>query len=122
MGHPYASGKKANAICDICGDRCKYIELKPIIRKKVKTGLLACPTCWDEDHPQNNLNTRPVYDPQALRDPRPDNSLNEDNTYGSRGIQWGWAPVGLADPFGLMNNDLLGQSQVGQVSITTTQG
>lgn len=40
-----------------------------------KTGLLVCPECWDEDHPQNQLGRFPVDDPQALRNPRPDSGL-----------------------------------------------
>jgi hypothetical protein len=70
----------------------------------------------------------PVDDPQALRDPRPDNSygqaglnVNNNPTDGSRVIQWGWAPVGLNNPLGLFGlpNTLLGVGQVGTVTIQT---
>jgi hypothetical protein len=78
--------------------------------------------------PQLQLGMYPVDDPQALRDPRPDNSyyqsgLNPNNnpSDGSRIIQWGWAPVGLNNPLGLsgLPNTLLGNGQVGTVTIET---
>ena len=68
----FATGKYANAMCDICAIRCKYTELKPTFVRGRKTGLLACPTCWDPDHPQNFLDTFVTTDPMALRNPRPD--------------------------------------------------
>jgi hypothetical protein len=86
----------------------------------------------------------PVYDPQALRNPRRDNSYieagltgiqietlnlpNEDvdafgtPSGGSRQIQWGWAPVGLNNPLnlsGLVNN-LVAGGEVGTVTVTIT--
>ena len=41
---------------------------------------------------------------------------------GSRIIQWAWAPVGGASYFdaGLTPNDLVGQGNVGTVTVTTT--
>jgi hypothetical protein len=81
----------------------------------------------------------PVNDPQAVREPRPDLSylvsgtsglqeLLTDSTSiqgigypegGSRVIQWGWNPVGLGNDFGLTPNTLLGQGQLGTVTVTT---
>jgi hypothetical protein len=70
----FASGKYANAICDICGVRCKYSELRETTIRGRRTGLLTCPTCWDPDHPQNFLPeaVHVLPDAVALRDPRPD--------------------------------------------------
>ena len=71
----FASGKYAWGMCDICGVRCKYIELRePTIRGK-RTGLLVCPTDYDPDHPQNFLSRYISTDPQALRHARPDTGL-----------------------------------------------
>lgn len=68
----YADGKKALGICDICGFSYKLRQLKSVVRNRVKTGLLACPTCWDEDHPQYELSRLRIEDAQAIRDPRTD--------------------------------------------------
>jgi len=84
----------------------------------------------------------PVEDPQALRNPRPDNTyyqagytglqLNQnagntgngfgDPTGGSRVFQWGWAPVGGASSFDsvLTPNYLIAVGQVGTVTVSTT--
>lgn len=68
----YASGKKAIAECDICGFRYYLRELKDVYRNNIKTGLKACPECWDEPHPQEELNRLRIEDAQAVQDPRPD--------------------------------------------------
>ena len=81
----FASGKWALGICDICGFEYKLKDLREVIERLKKTGLKACPTCWEEDHPQNLQGTFKVTDPQALRDPRPD-AKND------RGM-FGWNPV-----------------------------
>jgi hypothetical protein len=68
----FTSGKYANAICDVCGIRCKYTELRPTFVRGRRTGLLTCATCWNSDHPQNFLDKFVAVDPQALRHARPD--------------------------------------------------
>lgn len=88
MGAPFASGKHAFGFCDRCGFRTKLFDLKKEVVKQKITGLLVCPECWTPDQPQLMLGTFPVYDPQALRNPRPDRPRE------SRDIQWNWAPVG----------------------------
>jgi hypothetical protein len=35
---------------------------------------MVCKACWDPDQPQLQLGMYPVDDPQALRNPRPDNT------------------------------------------------
>ena len=76
---------------------------------------MVCPSCWEPDQPQNQQGMYPVDDPQALRNPRPDNSYAQ-----SRDIQWGWNPVGLNDSLNLSGlvNDLEGNGQLGTVTIT----
>jgi hypothetical protein len=128
MPNRFASGKRAIAECDRCGFRYKLKELKQLVIKTKNVNLLVCPTCWEPDQPQLQLGMYPVDDPQALRNPRRDNSYRQSGLNaegnpgeGSRIIQWGWNPVGLNDPLGLsgLTNTLLGQGQVGTVSVQT---
>jgi hypothetical protein len=127
MGNRYASGKKAIAECDRCGQQYKLKQLKTEIIKQRKYELLVCPTCWDPDQPQLMLGTFPVEDPQALRDPRKDTTyvtsgvnVNGNLSGGSRDIQWGWQPVGGASNFdaGMTPNYLVATTFVGTVSIS----
>ena len=127
MGNRFASGKKAIAMCDRCGQQYKLKALKTEIIKQRKYQLLVCPECWDPDQPQLMLGTFPVDDPQALRNPRKDTtyvtagvSATGSLTGGSRDIQWGWAPVGgsrLNDD-GLTPNYLVATTSVGTVTIS----
>lgn len=68
----YANGKKALGICDVCGFTYKLRQLKDVVRNRVRTGLKACPSCWEDDHPQYELSRIRIEDAQAIRDPRPD--------------------------------------------------
>ena len=104
MGSPFASGKKAIACCDRCGFQYLLKELKYEVVKQKRTGLLVCGECWSPDHPQLMLGSFPVFDPQALRNPRRDNSylqsgltVDDSLAQGSRVFQWGWNPVGGGD-------------------------
>ncbi len=101
MPNRFASGKRAIAECDRCGQQFKLKQLKEEIIKQRKYQLLVCPECWDPDQPQLMLGTFPVEDPQALRNPRKDTTyvtsginVNGYPSGGSRDIQWGWNPVG----------------------------
>lgn len=143
-GPKFATGKKAIAECDRCGFRYKLKQLKKLVIKTKNINLLVCPTCWEPDQPQLQLGMYPVYDPQALQNPRKDtsyiqagftgiqtNSLNLPNedvdafgtpSGGSRQIQWGWNPVGLDNPLqlsGLLNN-LVANGETGTVTVTIT--
>jgi len=133
MANRYASGKFAIAECDRCGQRYMLKELKKEIIKTKLFQIKVCPECWDPDQPQLSLGLYPVYDPQAVREPRPDvsyyqsgnNSVNIGQGYpdeGSRVFQWGWNPVGGAEGIdnGLTPNDLTLSVQIGTVTITTT--
>jgi hypothetical protein len=128
MPNRFATGKKAIAECDRCGFRYKLDRLHKLTIKTKNVNILVCPTCWEQDHPQLQLGMYPVDDPQALRNPRPDNSYYQsglnDNGYpgeGSRVIQWGWNPVGLNNPLGLsgLTDTLQATGAVGSVTVTT---
>jgi hypothetical protein len=126
MPNRFASGKRAIAQCDRCGFRYKLKQLKKLVIKTKNVNILVCPSCWEPDQPQLQLGMYPVDDPQALRDPRPDNSylqaglnVNGNPSDGSRIIQWGWNPVGLNNPLGLSGlvNVLEAQGSVGTVTV-----
>ena len=129
MGNRYASNKIAIAICDRCGFRFRLRELRTLIIKTKQVNLLVCKECWEPDQPQLQLGMYPVDDPQALRNPRPDNTYVQSGVLadgsigeGSRNIQWGWNPVGGARSYddGLTPNNLVAQGQVGTVTVVTT--
>jgi len=127
MGNRFASGKKAIAMCDRCGQQYLLKKLKTEVIKQRLYQLLVCPECWDPDQPQLMLGTFPVDDPQALRNPRPDttyvtsgvNSAGNPSG-GSRDIQWGWQPVGGAslNDAGLTPNYLVATTFVGTVTVS----
>jgi hypothetical protein len=142
MPSQFASGKHSIAQCDRCNFRYKLKVLKTQTVKTKPFKIKVCPTCWDPDQPQLQLGMYPVNDPQAVREPRPDNSyLQSGNSgiqtvntggsdedefgypeLGSRVFQWGWNPVGGARSFDstLTPNYLIAIGQVGTVTISTT--
>ena len=141
MPNQFSSGKYAIAQCDRCGFRFKLTTLRKEIIKTKKYDLKVCPECWDPDHPQLQLGMYPVDDPQAVREPRPDNSYLQSGTsglqinltgdgpdgfgsveMGSRVFQWGWNPVGGAKGFDdfLTPNDLIASGQIGTVTVDIT--
>ena len=129
MGNRFASGKIAIAICDRCGYRFRLRELRKLIIKTKQVNILVCKNCWDPDQPQLQLGMYPVDDPQALRNPRNDNTYIQSGTTangsiggGSRDIQWGWNPVGMSQGFDseLTPNYLVGVGQVGTVTVVIT--
>lgn len=133
----FASGKFAIAECDRCGFRFKLTTLKKLTIKTKNVSIKVCKECWEMDHPQLQLGMYPVNDPQAVREPRRDNSYyqsgntglqikvnggttiagNGTPSGGSRQIQWGWNPVGMKYDFGETPNDLIGVGSVGKVTI-----
>jgi hypothetical protein len=135
MGNRFSSGKNSIAECDRCGFRYKLKELKKLTIKTKQVTIKVCHTCWEPDQPQLQLGMYPVQDPQAVREPRRDNSylqsgytglqltLNTDfgdPSGGSRIFQWGWAPVGgsSGSDAGLTPNALTSPAQIGSVTIT----
>lgn len=122
MPSRFASGKFAISECDRCGFRYKLTQLKTLVIKTKNVNIKVCPECWEPDQPQLLLGMYPVNDPQAVREPRPDNSYYEegnDGAGGSRVIQWGWNPVGGARGAdnGLTPDALVGVGQVGTVTV-----
>ena len=102
----YARGKYAFGYCDKTGFRYPLADLVPEFSNGVKTGFLVGRDVVDPDQPQNFLGRIKINDPQSLRNPRPDTSLEE-----SRGL-FGFNPVW---------NDLqFMQSGVGTVTINIT--
>jgi hypothetical protein len=129
MPNRFASGKRAIAECDRCGQQYLLKKLKTEIIKQRKYQLLVCPECWDPDQPQLMLGTFPVEDPQALRNPRKDttyvtsgNNAGGVPSGGSRDIQWGWMPIGGSILFDtvLTPNYLVATASVGTVTISVT--
>jgi len=129
MGNRFASGKIAIAICDRCGFRFRLRELRKLIIKTKQVNILVCKNCWEPDQPQLQLGMYPVDDPQALRNPRNDNTYYQSGVLadgsiggGSRNIQWGWNPVGMSQSFdaALTPNNLVGLGQVGTVTVVIT--
>jgi len=135
MGNRFSSGKNSIAECDRCGFRYKLKELKKLTIKTKQVAIKVCKTCWEQDQPQLQLGMYPVQDPQAVREPRRDNSYYQagytglqlttntdfgDPSGGSRVFQWGWAPVGGASggDAGLTPNALAPVGVVGSVTIT----
>jgi len=74
----FASEKKAIGDCDRCGITWPLKKLKFLTIRMKRTNIRVCPDCWEADHPQYQLGTFKVFDPQALRNPRPAN--NDDRT------------------------------------------
>ena len=80
MGNRFASGKIAIAICDRCGFQFRLRELRQLIIKTKQVNILVCKECWEPDQPQLQLGMYPVDDPQALRNPRKDNTYYQSGT------------------------------------------
>jgi hypothetical protein len=140
MPNRWASGKHSIAQCDRCNFRYKLKELKTQTVKTKPFKIKVCPSCWDPDQPQLQLGMYPVDDPQAVQDPRPDNSyLQSGNNglqtsssggttpsgfgnpdMGSRVFQWGWSPVGGGSNWPMTPNDLVSGVVLGAVTVTTT--
>jgi hypothetical protein len=135
MGNRFSSAKNSIAECDRCGFRYKLKELKKLTIKTKQVSIKVCKTCWEQDQPQLQLGMYPVSDPQAVREPRPDNSYQQagytglqltlntdfgDPSGGSRIFQWGWRPVGgsSSNDAGLTPNFLTSAGVVGTVTIT----
>jgi hypothetical protein len=60
--------------------------------------MMACDACWNPSHPQLRLGEVPIYDPEGLRNPRPDDGLAE-----SREIVITPAEAALAAQLGILS-------------------
>lgn len=104
----FATGKHAFGISDRSGFRYRLKDMR-----KEWNGLLVGRDEWEEKHPQLQP-LRAIPDPQALRDPRPEQNLDE-----QRDIQYGYDPVGFRDIPGITPaNNLVAQGEVGTVTVT----
>ena len=68
----FATGKYAKGICDVCGVAYLLNELRTTTVRGKPTHVMACPICWDADHPQNFLSEVVHADAEALREARPE--------------------------------------------------
>lgn len=68
----FARGKIARGTCDRCGFAFLLSSLREESVKGVGQNNRVCDSCFDSDHPQNFQGMTPIYDPQALRNARPD--------------------------------------------------
>ena len=102
----YAKGKYAFGFCDRTGFRYPLKDLVPEYKNGTKTGFLVGRDVADPDQPQNFLGRIKIFDPQSLRNPRPDNSVEI-----SRQII-GWNPVGNTAEYMICS--------IGTVTVNTT--
>jgi hypothetical protein len=77
MPGAFSSGKNAWGECDVCGQTFRLHALRALTVNGTQTNTLACPPCWNEDHPQYFVNRLDMTDPQALLNPRPVGNLEE---------------------------------------------
>ena len=137
MATQFASGVHSIAECDRCGFRYKLKELKKLTIKTKNVSIKVCHECFEMDQPQLQLGMFPIFDPQAVREPRRDNSYYQSGNTGldinvnggigvlangtpaggSRQIQWGWFPVGMKFDYNETPNTLVANGQVGIVTI-----
>ena len=111
----YASGKYAFGYCDRTGFRYPKKDLVPQIVNQRPTGLLVGKDVVDPDQPQLQLGRVRVDDPQALRNPRPDQSLEESRKF------FAFDPVGGGvTSLGSRTVGLNIEAKVGQVTVTTS--
>ena len=97
----FATGQYALALCDRCGQQYDYVLLQ-----KEWNGLRVCPECFEQKHPQ--LEPSPVpFEPEALRDPRPDRKEPTEILVGQNTF-----PL-------FTNTSIQGISSVGKVEVTT---
>jgi|TARA_R100001460_G_scaffold6988_1_gene18016 hypothetical protein len=103
----YASGKNAYGISDRSGRRYRLKEMR-----LEWTGSLVGPDEFEPKHPQL-FPPKAFPDPQALRNPRP-----EQNLASERAVQTGYNPVGFRDIPGITpRNNLVAEGGVGSVTI-----
>jgi hypothetical protein len=112
----YATGKHAYGFCDRCSFRYPLKQLKEQFEAGARTNLMVCPTCWEEDNPQDELGKIPLGpESQALYRPRPDKDIVETRSYNA------FNPVGGGlDEFGSRTVGLDIFAVVGDVTVEVT--
>ena len=102
----FASGKHAFGFCDLTGFRYPLKDLVPQIVDGRPTGLLVGKDVNSPDQPQLKLGRIRMDDPQALRNPRPDQGLDASRILSS------------FDPVGQVGLEMFGS--VGIVTVSTS--
>ena len=111
----YAAGKYAFGYCDLTGFRYPIKDLVPQIKNGRPTGLRGGKDVVSPDQPQLQLGRLRLDDPQALRNPRPDQSLEESRKF------FAFDPVGGGvTSLGSRTVGLNIEAEVGQVTVTTS--
>ena len=111
----YARGKYAYGFCDVTGFRYALKDLVPLIRDGRDTGFRVGFDVLDKDNPQYELGRMKMSDPQALRNPRPDTSLEASRILGS------FYPVGGGvTELGSRTVGLDITGEIGRVTVVTT--
>jgi|TARA_R100000935_G_C2828383_1_gene163599 hypothetical protein len=105
----FATGKWAYGISDRSGFRYRLRDMR-----REWNGLLVGKDEWEAKQPQLEP-IRATPDPQALKNPRPEQNVPQKNN-----IQWGWNPVGMVGDGSLTPNNLIAQGSVGTVTVVTT--
>ena len=82
--------KPVPGICDRCGLRYKLRDLAEEYVLGRRTGLLVCPSCYDESHPQLDTRRVKTSDRQNVKNSRSDNSELANSRRFSA-----WNPVGF---------------------------
>jgi hypothetical protein len=112
----YAAAKYTIGICDRCGFEFKLKELRWEIYDQHRTGYRVCYECFDHDQPQLQLGRMDVSDAIAVRDPRPDPSLQASRRLSA------WDPIGgWNSTYGPSDlNNMVMQGKIGRLTVTTT--
>jgi len=120
----FSVGKYSYAICDRCGFRYKYLELR-----MEWTGFKVCPECFEPKHPQLDP-PHHISDPEALRQSRPEVPLPQSElgrvfTIGPsnttpNGVNVGGQPLTIVDPIGTKFEGVFATGSVGEVEVETT--
>lgn len=114
MSSPYANGRYAFGYCDRTGFRYPLKDLVFEVQNGVQTGLRVGRDVVDPDQPQNFLGRIRVFDPQSLRDPRPDRGLEASRSF------FGFNPVGDGGTAPEGTDSLSLSVSVGDVTITVS--
>ena len=75
-------------MCDRCGQRYPLKELKTETERGRENNLLVCPSCWDDEHPQEPDRYPIPDDRQSIDNPRPE--IDEVNIRS----MWSFNPAG----------------------------
>jgi hypothetical protein len=67
-------------ICDRCGRRVEHGSLRSEVVRGKDLSNQICSECYDEDHPQNWVGSRPVADRENVVDAVPEPSIVEERS------------------------------------------